>query len=147
MKPTKWDPFKELFSVQERINLFFDESMSRTDIHGEDAGIKHWFPLVDIYETEDHIILTAELPGIDKNDIKVEIKEDVLILKGERKFEKDVEEENYHRMERSYGNFQRVFTIPCMKNEVKAKYHNGVLEVVLLKNKDPKPKHIKVENK
>jgi HSP20 family protein len=108
-----------------------------------------WSPPVDIYETEEHIILKAELPGIDKKNIEVEINDNMIVLKGERRFEKSVHEENYHRMERSYGNFHRVFTLPYVvdKRDTKAKYNNGVLEITLHKTKEQKPKHIKVEAK
>ena len=144
----KWDPFKDLITIQERMNRLFDETISKTHSPGEEIG-GGWSPPVDIYETEDHIILKAELPGVNKNDIEVEIKNNMLVLKGERKFEKNVQEENYHRMERSYGSFQRVFTLPYIvrKDEAKAKYNNGVLEITLQKTKEPKPQQIKVEAK
>src|SRR3989344_435370 len=142
----KWDPFKDLITIQERMNRLFDETISKTHAPGEEIG-GGWSPPVDIYETEEHIILKAELPGVNKNDIEVEIKNNMLVLKGERKFEKNVQEENYHRMERSYGSFQRVFTLPYKVNEegIKARYHNGILEIVLMKVREQKPKYIKVE--
>lgn len=143
----KWDPFKDLLTIQERMNRLFDETISKVKIHGEEFGRSGWTPSVDIYESEDHIVLKAELPGIDKKDIEVEIKDNILLLKGERKVEKNVQEENYHRMERSYGVFQRAFTLPYVvdKDDVKAKYHEGVLEIILVKAQEQKPKHIKVE--
>lgn len=145
----KWDPFKDLLTIQERMNRLFDETISRTKGAGEDIGRSGWHPPVDIYETEEHIVLKAELPGIDKKNIEVEINDNILVLKGERKFEKNVKEENYHRMERSYGVFQRAFTLPYVvdKDNIKAKYNHGILEIILQKNREQKPKHIKVDAK
>lgn len=142
----KWDPFIDLITIQDRMNRLFDETLSKTHFPEEKMG-GGWSAPVDIYETEEHIVLKAELPGVNKNDIEVEIKDNMLVLKGERRFEKNVQEENYHRMERSYGMFQRVFTLPYAvnKEEAKAKYNNGVLEITLQKIRECKPKHIKVE--
>ncbi len=146
MAIVRWDPFKELLTLQERMNRLFDEVLPRTR-EEEGLGKGVWSPAVDIYETEDSIVLKAELPGIKREDISVEIKDNVLVLKGEKKFERDVKEENYHRMERSYGAFQRSFTLPNIvdKDKVKARYKDGVLEVILPKAEEAKPKHIKVE--
>jgi len=143
----KWDPFKDLLTIQERMNRLFDETLSKVRLSDQDIRGGGWSPPVDIYETEEHVILKAELPGMDKKDIEVEAKDNILTLKGERRFEKNVQEENYHRMERSYGNFQRVFTLPYKVNEegIKARYHNGILEIVLMKVREQKPKYIKVE--
>lgn len=145
----KWDPFKDLLTIQERMNRLFDETISKVKIHDEEFERSGWTPPVDIYETENHIVLKAELSGIDKKDIEVEIRDNILMLKGERKVEKNVQEENYHRMERSYGIFQRVFTLPyaVSKDNITAKYHDGVLEIVLQKVEEQKPKHIRVEAK
>ncbi|MBI3754320.1 MAG: Hsp20/alpha crystallin family protein [Deltaproteobacteria bacterium] len=143
----KWDPFKDLLTIQERMNRLFDETLSKAKAPCEGIAGGGWSPPVDIYETEEHIILKAELPGIDKRDIEVEIQDNILALKGERRFEKNVQEENYHRMERSYGSFQRAFTLPYIvnKDDIKAKYNNGVLEITLQKILEQKPKAIKIE--
>lgn len=148
MALVRWDPLKDLISLQERMNRLFDEALTRTTKGDEETlsrGI--WSPAVDIYETEDDIVLKAELPGISKDDVTVEVKDNILVLKGERKFEKDVKEENYHRMERAYGAFQRSFTLPNIveKDKVKARYKDGVLEITLPKASESKPKQIKVE--
>ncbi len=148
MALVRWDPLKDLISLQERMNRLFDEALTRTTKGDEEAlsrGI--WSPAVDIYETEDDIVLKAELPGINKDDVTVEVKDNILILKGERRFEKDIKEENYHRMERAYGAFQRSFTLPNIveKDKVKARYKDGVLEITLPKASESKPKQIKVE--
>ena len=143
----KWDPFKDLLTIQERMNRLFDETLSKVRLSDQDIRGGGWSPPVDIYETEEYIILKAELPGMDKKDIEVEAKDNILTLKGERRFEKNVQEENYRRMERSYGNFQRIFTLPYKVNEegIKARYRNGILEIVLMKVQEQKPKYIKVE--
>ena len=106
-----------------------------------------WSPSVDIYETDENIVLKAELPGVDKKDVSVEVKDSTLILKGERKREKEVKEENYHRVERSFGTFMRSFTLPVSvkQDQVKAKFKDGVLEVTLPKSEEAKPKQVKVE--
>ncbi len=148
MALVKWDPFKDLLSIQDRMNRLFDETLTRTS-RGECEDIARgvWSPAVDIYETEESIVLKAELPGIDKKEVSIEVKDNMLILKGERKFEKEIKEENYHRMERAYGSFQRIFTLPNIikKENVKAKYRDGVLEIALPKIKEAKPKHVNVE--
>ena len=143
----KWDPFKDLLTIQERMNRLFDETLSKVRLSDQDIRGGGWSPPVDINETEEFIILRAELPGMDKKDIEVEANDNILTLKGERRFEKNVQEENYHRMERSYGNFHRVFTLPYKVNEegIKARYRNGILEIVLMKVQEQKPKYIKVE--
>lgn len=145
----KWDPFKDLLTIQERMNRLFDETISKARGTGEEMGRSGWHPPVDIYETDEQIILKAELPGIKKKDIEIEINDDILVLKGESRFEKNVQEENYHRMERSYGPFQRIFTLPYIvdKGSINAKYNQGVLEITLQKLREEKPKHIKVEAK
>jgi HSP20 family protein len=104
-------------------------------------------PPVDIYETEDSLVFKAELPGVTKEDITVEVKDNTMTLKGEKKFQKEVKEENYHRVERAYGNFQRAFTLPGMvdQEKVKAKFKDGILEIVLPKSEKAKPKQIKVD--
>lgn len=142
----RWDPFKDLLTLQERMNRLFDEVLPRTrEEETLERGV--WSPAVDIYETEDSIVLKAELPGVKREDVSVEIKDNLLVLKGEKKFERDVKEENYHRMERAYGAFQRSFTLPNIvdKDKVRARYKDGVLEVILPKAEEAKPKQIKVE--
>jgi HSP20 family protein len=106
-----------------------------------------WVPPVDIFETGESIVIKAELPGISKEDITLEVKDNTLLIKGEKKFEKEVKEENYHRVERSYGAFQRSFSLPStvQQDKVKAKVRDGILEVTLPKAEEAKPKQIKVD--
>ena len=148
MAIVKWDPFRDMLSIQERMNRLFDETFGRaTKSEGEELARGVWSPAVDIYETDENIVMKAELPGIDKKDVSIEVKDNMLVLKGERKFEKEIKEENYHRMERAYGSFQRTFTLPNVvdKDRVSAKYKDGVLEITLPKIKEAKPKQVKVE--
>jgi len=106
-----------------------------------------WSPPVDIYETASSVVLKAEIPGIGQDAIDIQIEDNVLILKGERQFEKKSEDETYHRIERSYGNFMRTFTLPNSvdRQGVKASYESGVLKIVMSKKGEKKPKQIKVE--
>jgi len=143
----RWDPFREISSLQERMNRLFSDVRSRKPFGEEEIVQGTWVPAVDIYETTDSIVLKAELPGITKEDISVEVKDNTLTLKGEKKFEKVVNEENYHRVERSYGTFQRAFTLPgtVEQDKVKAKFKDGILEITLPKMEQTKPKQIKVD--
>ena len=106
-----------------------------------------WTPSVDIYETENALVLTSETPGMDEKDFEINIEDGTLALKGERKFEKEEKKENYHRIERSYGNFHRSFTLPATvdRDNIKAHYKDGVLEVTLPITEEAKPKSIPVE--
>ncbi|UCD85006.1 MAG: Hsp20/alpha crystallin family protein [Deltaproteobacteria bacterium] len=149
MALVRWDPFKDLVSFKERMDRLFEDTLSRSRGIDESLAPGIWSPPVDIYETGDNIIMKAELPGISKNDINLEVKDNTLTLKGERKFEKEVKEENYHRIERSYGTFQRSFALPTNieRDKVEAKFQDGILEVTLPKVEEAKPKQIKVEVK
>lgn len=143
----RWDPFREITSLQERMNRLFSDVRLRTPFGEEEITQGAWIPAVDIYETNDAIVLKAELPGIPKEDIFIEVKDNTLTLKGEKKFEREVKEENYHRVERSYGSFQRAFTLPgtVQQDRVRAKFKEGILEITLPKLEQAKPKQIKVE--
>ncbi|MBI5236896.1 MAG: Hsp20/alpha crystallin family protein [Deltaproteobacteria bacterium] len=142
----KWDPFKDLFFLQERMSRIFDEALMQYKGGGGITG-GGWYPPVDIYETEDAIILKAELPGVDRKHVSIEVNENLITLKGERKFEKNLAEENYHRMERFYGTFQRVFNLPSAveKNGVKASFKDGVLEIIVLKASGSVKKNYKIK--
>ena len=139
-------PFRDLAVLQDRMNRLFGDFLERGHTREEGLGTGIWMPNVDIYETQDAICVRAELPGVDKDAVYVEVKEGVLTLRGERKFEKVVKEENYHRIERSYGTFHRSFTLPSSVDaeKVTARMKDGVLEVDLVKKEQAKPKQIKV---
>ena len=143
----RWDPFREMSALQERMNRLFSDVRAQAPVRGEEIVQGAWIPAVDIFETNEAIVLKAELPGITAQDISVEVKDNTLTLKGEKKFEKEVKEENYHRVERSYGSFQRAFTLPgtIHQEKVKAKFKDGILEIILPKVEEAKPKQVKVE--
>ncbi|MCX5885952.1 MAG: Hsp20/alpha crystallin family protein [Proteobacteria bacterium] len=143
------DPLKDLAQLQDKMNRIFEDSFSllRTGEGKELFALGSWVPPVDIYETEDTIVLSAELPGMKKEDMSVEIKDNTLTIKGERKFEHESEAKNYSRIERSYGTFQRVFTLAHLvqQDKIKARYENGILEIILPKAEESKTRHIKVK--
>jgi len=143
------DPLRDLAQLQEKMNRIFEDSLSllRTGEGKELFALGSWVPPVDIYETEDKIVLSAELPGMRREDISVEVKNNTLTIKGERKFERESEAKNYSRIERSYGSFQRVFTLPqeVQQDKVKARYENGILEIILFKAEESKTRQIKVK--
>jgi len=148
MAIVRWlDPFRDLTSIQERMNQIFEDALARS--RGRDEGLRTgmWTPAVDIYEENDAVVVKAELPGVEKDQISVEVKDGILTLRGERKFERDVKEESYHRIERAYGTFLRSFSLPVSvdQDQVKATFRDGVLEVELPKKEQAKAKQIKVD--
>ncbi|MBI2081046.1 MAG: Hsp20/alpha crystallin family protein [candidate division NC10 bacterium] len=149
MAIVRWDPFRDLMSIQERMNRLFDQTLART--RGEDEGIaaSAWMPAVDIYETPDRVVMKAELPGLTREDVEINVRDNTLSLRGERKFEKEVKEENYLRIERAYGSFQRSFSLPAtiQQEKIKAIFKDGVLEVTLPKAEEARPKQIKIDVK
>ena len=147
MNVIRWnDPFQDLASLQHRLNRAFDTTLARPERNEEDLLTGAWAPPVDILETKEKTILKAELPGFDENQIHLHFEDGILSLEGERKFEKENADENYHRVERSYGRFVRSFTIPSsVDNEkISAAFHNGILTVELPKREETKPKQIKI---
>jgi HSP20 family protein len=127
------------------MNRLFDDA-GRTWRPDEPAATTSWSPAVDIYETEGEIVVKAELPGLDRKAITLHLENNVLTLRGERKFQKETKEENYHRIERSYGNFSRSFSIPATVDEekIRADYKDGVLMIFLPKKEQAKPKQIRI---
>lgn len=147
MAIVRWlDPFRDLSAIQERMNQIFEDALARSRGREEGLGTGMWTPAVDIYENSDFVVVKAELPGVEKDRISVEVKEGVLTLRGERRFDKELKEESYHRIERSYGSFQRSFSLPVSvdQEKVTARFKNGVLEVKLPKKDQVKPKQIEV---
>jgi len=124
MALVRWDPFRDIITLRERMDKMFEDSLARFRMPEEATMPTFWSPSVDIYETDENIVLKAELPGVDKKEVSVEVKDNTLILKGERKREKEVKEENYHRVERSFGTFMRSFSLPVTvkQDQVKAKF-------------------------
>ncbi len=140
MSLIKWDPFREFNALNERMGGFLGRNWEAP------LSTTAWNPAVDIFENDNEIIIKAELPGMNAKDIEVKIENNILMLKGERRFEKETKEENYHRVEREYGTFSRAFTLPVAVNpeKVVAEYKDGLLKVVLPKKEEIKPKPIKV---
>jgi len=146
----RWDPFREISSLQREMDRLFSQYFGR--IRGpeeEGLAVAAWSPAVDIYETDEKLVLKVELPGLKKEDIDIQVRDNTLTLKGEKKFEKEVKEENYHRTERAYGTFQRSFTLPStIKQEgIEAIFKDGILEISLPKAEEAKPKQIKIQVK
>ena len=141
---TRWDPFRELYSLQNRMSRLFEEQYGSRGEEALTAGA--FVPPVDIYEDEHSIQLKLEVPGIEEKDLDVKVENNVLTVSGERKFEKEEKEENFRRVERRYGSFSRSFTLPNTVNtdDITADYNNGVLSVRLAKRAEAKPKQIKV---
>jgi HSP20 family protein len=139
---TRWDPFREFTTLQDRMNRLFHDSFSE----GRDESLttSNFAPAVDVYEDEHNVTLKIEVPGIDEKDIDVRVENNILTVHGERKFEKEEKEENYRRIERQYGSFTRSFTLPSTVDAdgVTANYEKGVLKIALAKK--AKPKQIKV---
>jgi len=145
---TRWDPFREFSTMQERMNRMdrlFRESYSPEGPE-EALTTTSFAPPVDIYEDEHTITLKLDVPGVEEKDIDVRIQDNTLTVHGERKIEKEEKEENYRRVERQYGNFTRSFTLPSSVDtgQVNAHYDNGVLKISLAKKAEAKPKQIKV---
>jgi len=146
MSITRWEPFRDLVSTQDRFNQLFNETFARA--FGDEQGVssRAWVPAVDIYETEDSLVLKAELPGISPDDVEIRVEDNTLYLKGERKFAKEVKQESLHRIERSYGTFSRSFALPgtIEADKVKANYENGILTLTMPKREEAKPRTIKI---
>jgi HSP20 family protein len=141
---TRWDPFREFSTLQDRMNRLFRDSFGEGR---EDALTTSSFaPAIDVYEDEHNVTLKIEVPGIDEKDIDVRIENNTLTVNGERNFEKEEKEENFRRVERQYGSFTRSFTLPNTVDaeQVSANYDKGVLKIKLAKRAEAKPKQIKV---
>ncbi len=144
MTMIKFDPFRELRTLNDEMNRLFTAVPASVD-RGEFAR-GAWSPNVDIYEDENRLIVEAELPGMNREDFEVSVENNVLTLKGERKFEKKTEGDNYHRVERAYGSFTRQFTLPqtITAEGATADFENGVLRVALPKREETKARKIEI---
>src|ERR1051325_6037131 len=145
MSIVRYDPFRDLRTLQEEVNRLFSTNLTRS-FDDEGIGRGAWAPSVDIYENKDQIVLEAELPGMKQEEFDISIENNVITLRGERKFEKTDETDNYHRVERSYGAFTRSFTLPqtVSAEGASAEYNNGVLRVTLPKREETKSRRIQV---
>jgi HSP20 family protein len=148
MAVARWTPLGNLQSFQDEMNRMFHQFF-RGGISEEGSwGTYTWAPPVDIYETDDALVFQAELPGISKDEVSIEIHQNTLILRGERKHAAQVPADRYHRTERAYGPFQRSFVLPTMVNQekVQATYHDGMLELRLPKSEAAKPRRIAIQS-
>ena len=145
MVHVKWEPFRDLMAMQDRMTRLFDETLSR--IWKEEVPRGVWSPPVDIMERENEVILKVDLPEMNQNDVDIKVEENMLIIRGERKFIKETPSGDYLQIERPYGTFQRTFAIPRVidQEKIKATYKDGVLRVVLPKREEVHPKQILVE--
>ena len=142
MAIARWDPFREVVALQNRVNSLFRDFNEA----GDPLTTANFVPAVDIYEDAEKVLLKLEVPGIEEKDLDVRVENHTLTVKGERKFEKEEKEENFHRIERRYGSFYRAFTLPSTVDteSVDAKYNAGVLKLELKKKPEAQPKQIKV---
>jgi HSP20 family protein len=140
---TRWDPSRGLTSLQDQVNRVFEDSFTR-DRSGH-ADLATWAPPVDIYETENELVVKVDLPDLQEKDIDVRVENNMLTIRGERKFD-DVNEDNYLRVERNYGPFMRSFSLPntVSSENIRAEYRNGVLSLHMAKLEESKPKQIKI---
>lgn len=147
MSIIRWEPFRDLVSTHDHFSQLFNETFARAFGDQQEVSPRAWVPPVDIGETEDSLVLKAELPGIKPDDVEIRVEDNTLYLKGERRFEKEVKEENLHRVERSYGTFSRSFALPSSidSDKVKAEYQNGILTLSMPKREEAKPKTIKID--
>jgi HSP20 family protein len=144
MSMTRWEPFRGLNTLQEQVNRLFEDSVTRT--RSSQAELASWAPAVDIFETENELVVKADLPDVQEKDIDVRVENNTLTIRGERKFNNEVHEDNYLRVERAYGTFTRSFSLPNTVNTegIHAEYRSGVLSVRMPKREETKPKQIKI---
>ncbi len=140
-----WDPFQEMETLLDRYNRSSRKTLANSDDRSFEVG--DWMPVVDIEETEEAFAIKAELPGVEKDDVSINIDKGVLTIKGEKKTE--TEDKKRHRVECSYGSFVRSFTLPqsIKVDEVQAEYNNGILNLTIPKSEEEKPKEIEVKIK
>jgi HSP20 family protein len=139
----RWEPFRGAATLQEQVNRLFGNVLERS---AEESNLTSWAPAVDIYETEHELVVKADLPEVDPRDLDIRVENNILTIRGERKFEKKVNEENYLRVERAFGSFSRSFSLANTVNSeaIKADYQNGALTLAIPKREEAKPKQIKV---
>jgi HSP20 family protein len=142
-----WDPWRDFGSLQERINKMFDDVIRSSAKGDEELATGAWSPAVDIHETDDSFVVSADLPGLKKDDIQINVEDNTLTIKGEKKFEEKVPKDKYIRVERNYGTFVRSFSLPqnVDSTKIKATFKDGILDLTLPKREESKPKKIAVE--
>jgi HSP20 family protein len=147
MAIVRWDPWTTLPTLQDRINRIFEEAFPRSSAKEGEFALADWRPAVDTFEENNNIVIKAELPGVKKENVTIDIKDNMLTLKGERSEETEVKEENYYRKERSYGKFHRAFTLPDAvdANKIEASFKDGVLKISIPKAEEAKTKKIEIK--
>jgi HSP20 family protein len=140
---SRFEPFRGVTTLQDQINRVFNDVFER---QGEGSNLTSWAPAVDIFETEHELVVKADLPEIDPRELDIRVENNILTIRGERKFESKVSEDKYLRVERAYGSFSRSFSLANTVNSeaIKAEYQNGVLTLTVPKREEAKPKQIKV---
>jgi len=146
MTLVRWNPVRDFSVLQNQMNRLFEDAMGTWLGESNGRGSTGWVPLADIYENENDLIVRAELPGVDPKVVDVRVENNVLTIRGERPFEQKVEQESYHRLERSYGTFSRSFALPTTidADKIHAEYRDGVLNLTLPKSEKAKPKRIQI---
>ena len=146
MTDMRWDPFRDLIAIQERMNRLFKTALSASDFGGESTDVGTWSPVSDVAETDESVVVSCEVPGLSREEIDIKLTNGVLTISGERKVHREVDGDQYHRIERSYGPFQRSFTLPASvdSDRIVARYVNGVLNVMLPKRPESVPQRITV---
>jgi HSP20 family protein len=141
---TRWDPIRGWGNLQELMSRLFEDTLFRG--HTDDSALTTWAPRADIYETEGELVVKVDLPDVNEKDLDIRVENNILTIRGERKFEEKVSQDNYLRVERAYGSFSRSFALANTVNTeaIKAEYRNGVLTVRVPKREEAKPKQIKV---
>ncbi len=145
MNLMRWEPYRDIATLQDRLNRALGSGFGHSERENE-MNLAAWAPPVDIAEEKDRIVITAELPGFQENQIEIQSENGMLTLRGERKFESEHDGKSYHRVERSYGQFVRTFSLPnnVDREKIKADFSNGLLRVELPKREDAKPRTIKI---
>jgi HSP20 family protein len=148
MALVRWTPMGNLQSFQNEMNRVFNEFFRGGNGEEAGSGLGTWTPPVDIYETDDGLVIKAELPGVSKDDVSIDVHQNTLILRGQRQPDAGVPQDRYHRVERTYGPFQRSFVLPTMvdQEKVQATYHDGILELHLPKSESAKPRRIAISS-
>ena len=146
MELIRWNPTRDMFSFRHQMNHLFNDVFRPVVRGDEELSMWNQYPTVDIYDNDENIIITAELPGIDKKDIVIDVKDGVLTLKGERSFDNEIKEEKYYCRERTFGKFERIFKLPSDvdSEKISADYKDGILKIDVPKPEGKKPKQIAV---
>ncbi len=146
MNIVRWTPLRDMTRFHNPFNRFFDDDFFMPSQENDELAMTSWNPVVDIYDNDNTIIIKAELPGMNKKDIVIDLKDRVLTLKGERSFENEAKDENYYKRERCFGKFHRAFTLPAglKADKIKADFKDGVLKIDIPKPEEEKPKQITI---